>query len=986
MFSLRFGLLALVASFLAPAALCQNTGSLRGQVTDPSAAVIPGATVTATGPGNKVKVGSTNQQGSYVLNGLARGTYTVRVMAKGFTVFESPIEIRTGAAQTLDASLTVSLDKQEVTVTEQARVDVDPSNNASALVLTGADLDMLSDDPDDLASDLQALAGPGAGPNGGQIYIDGFTGGRLPPKESIREVRINQNPFSSEYEKLGYGRIEIFTKPGTDKYRGSAFFEYGNDAFNSRNPFAPTKAPFDQKQFGGNISGPISKKSSFFIDVERRQIDDDAIINALILDPSLNITRFSGFAFTPNRRTTVSPRLDYQLSPNNTLVGRYTYSQSSQLNSGVGQFSLASRGVNTDTTQHTVQLTETAVLNARAINETRVQFIRNRNNQAGTDTEPSILLPDAFTGGGAPLQFNYTTEDRYEVSNNTSFTMGTNSLKFGGRIRGVYQADRSTSNYNGTYTFSSLARYQSTLQLEQQGVPVSQLQALGAGPNQFTLTAGTPVSDVSQYDLGFFVQDDWRMKPNFTLSLGLRYETQNNISDHKDFAPRVGIAWGLGGGKTRQPKTVIRSGFGIFYDRFSEDMTLQAIRLDGIRQQQFIIPFPNFFPTFPSVADLGANRVQQAVRRIDSNLHAPYMMQAAVGMDRQLPKNISLSVNYTNTRGLHHLRSRDINAPLPGTFTGVTGSGVRPYGAIGDIYMYESAGVFNQHQLITNVNARFSRKFTLFGYFTVGSAKSNTDSASSFPANQYSLVNEYSRAGFDSRFHTFMGGSITAPWGLRFSPYISQSSSRPFNITVGRDLNGDSLFNDRPAFATDLSRPSVVHTQWGAFDTNPTAGQTIIPRNYGVGPSQFSVNLRMSRTFSFGNKAEAVTAPSASPDSAFGGGRDRGPGGDRGGPGGTRGGGPGGGGPRGGGGGGPRGSRGGGGGPGGMFGDTGANKRYNLTFSASAHNLLNHENFGMPVGTLASPLFGQSNSLGSYYGPSSQAGNRRVELQLRFSF
>src|SRR5260370_36092804 len=121
MASLRIGLLALVAFFLAPAAWCQNAGSLRGQVTDPSAAVIPGATVTATGPGNKVKVGATNQQGSYVINGLAPGAYTVRVMAKGFSVFESPVEIRTEAAQTLDASLTVSLDKQEATVTEQAR-------------------------------------------------------------------------------------------------------------------------------------------------------------------------------------------------------------------------------------------------------------------------------------------------------------------------------------------------------------------------------------------------------------------------------------------------------------------------------------------------------------------------------------------------------------------------------------------------------------------------------------------------------------------------------------------------------------------------------------------------------------------------------------------------------------------------------------------------------------------------------------------------
>jgi hypothetical protein len=422
---------------------------------------------------------------------------------------------------------------------------------------------------------------------------------------------------------------------------------------------------------------------------------------------------------------------------------------------------------------------------------------------------------------------------------------------------------------------------------------------------------------------------------------------------------------------------VVRAGFGLFYDRFSEDLTLSALRLNGVTQQQFIVPFPTFFPTVPTIASLEANRVPQAIRRIDSNLHAPYVIQTAIGIDRQLPKNISISVNYTNTRGLHNLRSRDINAPLPVTL-------LRPFGNTGDIYLYESSGIFNQNQLITNVNARFSRRATLFGYFTVGNAKSDTDSAVSFPANQYDLSSEYSRAAFDTRFRMFMGGSLTAPLGLRFSPFVSASSGRAFNITAGRDLNGDGLFNDRPAFATDPNRPSI-QTPWGNFDPNPIAGETIIPRNYGQGPGQVSINMRVSRSFSFGSKAEVTRPdPSAGGESAFGGGRGpRGPGGDRGGPGG--------GGPRGGGG-GPRGGPGGrgpgGGGPGGIFGEASGSKRFNLTISASARNILNHENFGSPIGNLSSPLFGRSNSLASFFGPGggTSAGNRRVELQLRLSW
>src|SRR5207249_8912411 len=130
-----------------------------------------------------------------------------------------------------------SAERQEVTVKGDAgpSLSVEPDNNATALVIKGEDLAALPDDPDDLADALQALAGPGAGPNGGQIYIDGFSGGQLPPKESIREIRINQNPFSAEYDRLGFGRIEILTKPGTDKIRGAIMLTDSDALFNSRN-------------------------------------------------------------------------------------------------------------------------------------------------------------------------------------------------------------------------------------------------------------------------------------------------------------------------------------------------------------------------------------------------------------------------------------------------------------------------------------------------------------------------------------------------------------------------------------------------------------------------------------------------------------------------------------------------------------------------------------------------------------------------------
>ncbi len=956
-------------SFVAAELFAQSTvGSVRGQVTDPSGAFVPGATVAAVPAQGQPRAVKTNGQGQFVINGLAPGTYTLVVGSKGFTRSETAgVEVAAAAAKTVDVQLSVSVDKQEVTVedTSTGQVSTDPSSNAGALVLKGADLDALADNPDDLQDDLQALAGPAAGPNGGQIFIDGFTGGRLPPKESIREIRINQNPFSSEYDKLGYGRIEILTKPGTDKFRGQMFFNFADAVFNSRNPFAPDKPPYQQKYFGGNLSGPLGKKASFFIDVERRNQDEVAVVNAVTLNPSLAVTPFSESVLAPVKRTTFSPRLDYQLNANNTLVGRYTYAKIDQDNQGVGTFSLASRGFNTANTQQTLQVTETSILNAKTINETRFQYNRMRLDQVGDNTTPGIQVLDSFTGGGSAIGLAYNNQDRYELQNYTTITHKTHLFKFGGKLRGSKEADSTTTNYNGLYTFSTIEAYQ----LAEKALAAGAASVPGA--TQFSLTKGTSLADVGQVDVGLFAQDDWRLRPNFTLSLGLRYETQNNIHDHSDIAPRVGFAWAVGGSnaRTRQPKMVIRGGFGIFYDRFTEDLTLNALHLNGIAQQQYLVQSPNFYPLIPTQDQLAGFQTSQTIRQVDSHLHAPSITQAAIGVERQLPKNTTLAVTFTNSRGLHVLRSRNINAPMPGT-------GIQPYGDVGNIYQYESSGIFNQHQLMTNVNSRVNSKFSLFGFYVLNYAKSNADGVQSFPSNQYDESTEYGRAQFDVRHRSFVGGSMTLPWGVRMSPFVGASSGVPYNITIGRDLNGDSLFTDRPAFATDLTRASVVTTPYGIFDTNPMPGQTIIPRNFGSGPMQFSVNMRLAKTFGFGaTKERAGAAAAAGPDGGGGPGRMP-PGGGGGGGGGMRGGGGGGGGMRGG---------GGGGGMGGIFGDATTAKRYNLTFSMSARNLLNRTNLAPPIGTLSSPLFGQSNAIASGFFGAATA-NRRLELQMRFTF
>ncbi|HSD46137.1 MAG TPA: carboxypeptidase-like regulatory domain-containing protein, partial [Pyrinomonadaceae bacterium] len=263
----------------------QRSGSLRGQVTDELGALVVGATATLVAADGTERTATTNNEGVYSFNSVAPGAYTLRVASPGFTTYEKiDLAVAGGPRTTHDVRLVVSLEKQVITVTEDQALNTDPAGNADAVVLKGQDLDVLPDDPEALSAAVQAMAGPSAGPNGGQIFIDGFTGGRMPPKESIREVRINQNPFNAENSGIGFGQIEIFTKPGADQMHVSTFFNFGDESLNSRNPFAPRRAPFQVRYFGGSISGPVTKgKSSFFLDFQRRVIDDNAIINATIL-------------------------------------------------------------------------------------------------------------------------------------------------------------------------------------------------------------------------------------------------------------------------------------------------------------------------------------------------------------------------------------------------------------------------------------------------------------------------------------------------------------------------------------------------------------------------------------------------------------------------------------------------------------------------------------------------------------------------------
>jgi hypothetical protein len=924
---------------------------VHGTITDPDGELIPGATITLTpakGNGISAKSGS---DGTYATT-LTPGTYTFVVTMPGFSSYSAlNVKIPAVASTTLDAKMQVGEQNTVVNVDANAiQLSVDPDNNASSTVLSGKDLDALSDDPDELSSELQALAGPSAGPNGGQIYVDGFTGGQLPPKSSIREIRINQNPFSAQFDQLGFGRIEVFTKPGTDKLHGNIQVNGNPSQLNSGNPLETGyQPPYHTLFMFGNLTGPLNKNASYNLGGSFRQIQDDLFTNATILalpssprtlcqpgNAACVSTPFTAQTYYPQTRGDINPRLDLALGSKNVLTTRYQFVKNNSTNAGIGNLGLPTAGYNTSTTSNIVQMSDTQTFSPKLINETRFEYEREHVQTTALNAGPTLSVSGSFTGGGSSNQNLSDHQDHFEVQNYTSVQLAKNFIRFGGRLRTTREAQNTGENTNGSFTYNSLANYQANT------------------PSQFQLTQVNNHKIGDTYaDLGMYLETDWKARQNLTISYGFRYETQNFIKDHHDIAPRVSLNYGLfnGGGK-HAPTTVVRAGFGLFYTRFSQSNILNLEQEDGVNETVYTVRNPSSACT-PGATNIitacGATASTQSTFAEAPNLRTPYIVQFAGGADQTVGKFGTISVNYLHSQGVHQLATQNIgyNFANPALST--------------PNYQYFSEGVFKQNQLTVNGRVQTSKRVSLFGYYSLGSAHGDTSGgAIATPGN---IAADYGRTSFDVKQRLFLGGSVTLPYFIQFSPFAIAQSGNPYNITTGTDYYQDTFFNERPVFAAPNGIPAGqpgTNTIAGcgsfAAPTTTTAAPgsvATIPINYCTGPALFTFNFRLTKTFGFG-----ATKVAANPQ-----------------------GGPGGGGPPGG------GSHSHGGGGPQFFGGGGAStgKRYNLAFGVQVQNLFNNEDLATPQGSLASPNFGRSTQVtGGPYTTSSAL--RRVSVQASFQF
>ena len=979
-----------------------GTATIHGHIADQTGALIPGAHVTVATPDGKVAGKATaDAGGQYSITGLAGGSYIINAEFDGFAAFHSqPIAVSAGQIKRVDVAMAIEVAQQSVVVSDETpTVSVEAGANASSVVLKDKDLDALSDDPDELSNELQALAGPSAGPNGGQIYIDGFTGGQLPPKSAIREIRINQNPFSAEFDRLGYGRIEILTKPGTDKLHGQLFIMGNDSATNTGSPFLSNVPPYYRLQYNGTVSGALSKTASFFVSMEQRDNHDEAVYNyyPAVLNPgtgtySISPTRVSGALSNPHNHINVSPRLDLQLGQKNTLTLRYQFYYDSETGD-IGSTELPSQSQTSTSKEHSIQLSDSQIINDHVVNETRFEYRREIESITPVSNAPTLIVSGDFSGGGSSGQTSNDHSDHFELQNYTTMSIGPQTVKFGAWVRDNRDANASYQNHNGTLVFTQKG-YADALTALAQG---QSLTTLPAGEFAYlSVTAGRTAYATNIFDGALFVQDDWKVNPRLTLSGGLRWETQNHISDHNDWAPRVAMAYALDARGKQPAKTVLRAGYGIFYDRLPVGSLLAATRQGfnaGSLQTTVSSPaclsgndlnnldFSGCLPAAPYTPSPATTLVQ-----ISPTYHSPYTQQLGASIERQATKNATVTATYLRSFGVHQMVTRDANpyTPLPGTTYYNSSTGPRLNPSLGIIDEYYPEGVFKENQLILNVNARLSPKLSFFGFYNLsyanadfpGSGGFGGGSVSNNASNSFNLSQDYGRATFVTRNQVFLMGNYTAPWDIRFNPFLVARSGRPYNVVSGTDLTGDEYLNNRPSYADaslcTAGQDQYFQTQFGCLNSLPGEGDTLVPMNLGTGPSSVALNLRIAKTIGIGPKMESAGGVNNS-----GGGPGGGPPGGHGGRGGPGGGlGPGG-----------LGGGGGRGGPGGMMGPTNTGHRFNLTLSAQALNMFNNVNYGTPIGTLGASEFGRSTSLasGMFSGPGGST-SRRLFFQAVFAF
>jgi hypothetical protein len=763
--------LALVVLTSSAFAQTPSTGTLRLTVVDPSGAVIVGATVSVINEdaeNRPLPSTQTSDTGSAAVSGLSPGRYSIQAEFPGFeTRLLKDVRVRAGenkqvvvlSIQRLEASVTVEQDRQAGAS--------DPRGSSFGTTLTRDQIDALSDDPAQLAQQLRDMAGPGV-----VIRVDSFEGGALPAKAQIRSIRISRDQFAAEYHTAGGVSIEIITQPGLGPVRSYLFMGLRDGSLSGRSPFVPVKGPEQNMNYGMGAGGSLIKnKSSFNLNIFGINSYDTPNLNvALINGQQSEALRLK----SPKDNLYVNGQVDYALTLDQTLRFAYNLTKFTNANLGVGGYDEPERAYSTDNSVHNLRVQHFGPLGRRAFSRSRVQLFWSDSDTRSATDAVTIRVNDAFTSGGAQLSGGEHGRT-VNLGSDLDYVRGRNSWRTGILVEGGWYRSNASSNYLGTYTFESLPNL------------------LAGQPSNYTRRIGNPNLSYQNFQGGIYVQDDIRVTKNLTLSPGVRYELQTHVHDFSDLGPRFGITWA----PFKSGRTTLRSSAGVFYDWLATRTYEQALRVDGVHQQELNIPNPSY-------PDPGNGGGVPPINRyvLGDGYRAPKITRISVGMDQTVLKVIRFAGTYSYQRGSRLSRGLNLNIPI---------AGVRPNAVFGNIIDVISDAASRQRQLQFDANVnpgallpafngpRISwKRTTLFLNYTLATLRNNTDGPFSIPATG-DLAVEWGPPAADvrHRLNTTFNNQIIRNVLVSFN--LNTSSAPAYTLLTGRDDNGDGVFNDRPA-------------------------------------------------------------------------------------------------------------------------------------------------------------------------------------------
>ena len=742
---------ALAGPLSAAAQSARPPAELRVAVRDPSGGALVNARVVVVDADGRTVEGAVDAEGVGIIRGLSPGTARLTVAAEAFEPYDGPISLRRGANR-VTVELPLAGLSEEVIVMEDAD---DRRGNAFTTILSDREIADLPDDPDELEQLLLEMAGPDA-----VMRVNGFRGGRLPPKSQIRQIRFRRNSFAAENHDAGGVGIDVITRPGTDGWRGMTSFAFRDESLNAANAFADATAPEQYRRFNFTIDGPIAKgKTSFsFVTDGNLSYDSQTIVAAT---PGRLV---SEQIRQPIDEVNATARMQHALSETQTLLVEYQRRRDDRRNLGVGDFDLPSRAYSRERDDHRLRFSLNGAVASTIASELKVQFDVDRERADSSTDDPAIVVIDAFSSGGAGEQLDRRVR-QLEVEESLDFSFGRkHAVRAGFLLESSWYRESQLRNGNGTFTFASLAAFE------------------GGTPNSWTQRVGGAPIDFAQHQLGVYVQDDIAFSRHLSVSVGVRQELQNTLRDKANLAPRAGFTWSPG-------KWTFRGGWGIFNDWYGAALHEQTLLVDGVNQRELVVLLPGYPDPFSGAE---ATALPPSVVRAAQGLDMAYLSQASIGAERTFGE-LRLQASYTAQRGFDQPRARNANAPLDGT---------RPDPLLGNVTAIESTGRENVDRVHVGANfARPDRRLFLNANYVLSRTLNHADSPLQLPADNLDLDGEWGYSSQDARHRLFAMASVGLPGQFRIMVMSQASSARPYTVITGLDSNADGVTNDRPAGA-----------------------------------------------------------------------------------------------------------------------------------------------------------------------------------------